>query len=275
MPGPYDKTIRSLLKDIPVAFIELLTGKKLSREALRPLDIKLQKVIEREADFIVENTETGEIYHVEFQSTNDSSMPIRMALYFYLILQNYGRAPKQYLVYVGQDKCTMPDHIEIEGSRHSYRVIDLKEDLDCEKLIESDYPNDWVLAVLCRIDREGKALSRIFEKIKSLKDRRVQQELITKLFILAGLRGMQILKLVEREVDNMALVISPENNLYLKKLVERGREEGRREGEIKGIKKSILKLYTKKRLSPEEIAEILEVPLDLVREAIEEGNSSK
>ena len=65
----------------------------------------------------------------------------------------------------------------------------------------------------------------------------------------------------------MALVISPENNVFLRKLKE--------EGKIEGIKASILKLYSKKKLTPEEIAEILEVPLDLVREAIEEGNSSK
>ena len=94
----YDKTIRSLLKDLPTTFIELLTGEKLSKEALKPLDVKLQKVIEREADLIVENTQTGDIYHVEFQSTNDPSMPVRMALYFYLILQNYGKAPRQFLV---------------------------------------------------------------------------------------------------------------------------------------------------------------------------------
>ncbi|MEO2068071.1 MAG: hypothetical protein ABGX27_00975, partial [Desulfurobacteriaceae bacterium] len=51
----YDKTIRSLLKELPTTFMELVTGKKLSKEALKPLDIKLQKVIEREADLIVEN----------------------------------------------------------------------------------------------------------------------------------------------------------------------------------------------------------------------------
>ena len=61
----------SLLKEFPVAFLELLIGEKLLKDALKPLDTKLQKVIEREADLIVENTETGDIYHVEFQSTND------------------------------------------------------------------------------------------------------------------------------------------------------------------------------------------------------------
>jgi len=57
MSKTYDKTIRSLLKELPVAFLALLTGGKLSKDALKPLDVKLQKVIEREADLIVENAD--------------------------------------------------------------------------------------------------------------------------------------------------------------------------------------------------------------------------
>jgi len=258
----YDKTIRSLLKELPTTFMELITGKKLSKETLKPLDIKLQKVIEREADLIVENTETGEIYHVEFQSTNDSSMPVRMALYFYLILQNYGKAPKQYLVFVGRGECTIPSSVEIGSSKHSYKVINLKEDVDCKALLESDNPNDWILTVLCKLDPQKTAIRTVIQKIKSIEDRRLQQELIQKLLILAGLREEQILKLVEQEVKSMGLVIDPETNLYLKEIMEKG--------EIKAKKEDVKKLYIKLKLPAEQIAEILDVPLSLVKEAIEE-----
>ena len=263
----YDKTIRSLLKDLPTTFIELLTGEKFSKEALKPLDVKLQKVIEREADLIVENTQTGDIYHVEFQSTNDPSMPIRMALYFYLILQNYGRAPRQFLVYVGKGECTMPDHVEIGNSRHQYKVIDLKKDLNCENLLKSDNPNDWVLSVLCRIDSQGRAIRRIFEKIKTIEDRRLQQELIQKVLILAGLRDKQILKLVEQEVENMGLVIDPETNLYLKELVEKGEKRG----ELKAKKEAILNLHRELQLPPEKIAKVLKVSEEFVKETLKEA----
>jgi len=263
----YDKTIRSLLKELPTTFIELITGEKLSKESLRPLDIKLQKVIEREADLIVENTETGEIYHVEFQSTNDSSMPVRMALYFYLILQNYGKIPKQYLVFVGKGECTMPSSVEIGNSKHSYKVIDLKRDVDCQKLLESDNPNDWIFAVLCRLDPQKTAIRTAIQKIKNIEDKRLQQELIQKLFILAGLREEQILKLVEQEVKSMGLVIDPETNLYLKEI----KEQGRLEGKLESAKKFYLELH----LSPERIARILDLPLELVKEAIRETEEEK
>ena len=262
----YDKTIRSLLKELPTTFMELITDKKLSKETLKPLDIKLQKVIEREADLIVENTETGEIYHVEFQSTNESSMPVRMALYFYLILQNYGKAPKQYLVFVGKGECTIPPSVDMENSKHSYKVIDLKNDIDCSALVESDNPNDWILTVLCKLDPQKTAIRTVIQKIKSIEDKRLQQELIQKLFILAGLREEQILKLVEQEVKSMGLVIDPETNLYLKEI----KEQGILEGKLEAKKEDAKRLYQKLRLSPEQIAEILDVPLTLVKEAIEE-----
>jgi len=41
MSKTYDKTIRSLLKELPVAFLELLIGEKLSKDAPKPLDVKL------------------------------------------------------------------------------------------------------------------------------------------------------------------------------------------------------------------------------------------
>jgi predicted transposase/invertase (TIGR01784 family) len=249
-----------LLKDLPTTFLQLITGDKFSQKTVKPLDVKLQKVIEREADLIVENTKTGDIYHIEFQSTNDSSMPIRMALYFYLILQNYGKAPKQYLVFIGSGKCTMPPCIEIGNSKHCYKVIDLKEDIDCQALLESDNPNDWVFTVLCRLDKDLNAIRKVLERIKAMEDSRAQQELIQKIFILAGLREKQILKLIEQEVREMALVISPENNLYLKELIEKGKLEGKVE--------SAKKLYLELHLSPERIAKILDLPVELVKEAV-------
>lgn len=261
MNKSYDKTIRSLLKDLPVTFMELLTGKKLSKDTLKLLDIKLQKVIEREADLIVENTETGDIYYVEFQSTNDPSMPVRMAIYF--ILQNYRKAPKQFLVYVGRGKCTMSDHVEIGNSKHSYKVIDIKKDIDCHKLLESPNPNDWVLSILCRIDPEGRVIRRALGKIKSVKDRRKQQELIQKLLILAGLREEQILKLVEQEVRTIGLVINPETNIYLKQLVEKG--------ELEAKKEDILSLYKELHLPSERIARILKVSEEFAKEVLSEA----
>jgi len=61
----------------------------------------------------------------------------------------------------------------------------------------------------------------------------------------------------------MGLVIDPETNLYLKEI----KEQGRLEGKLESAKKFYLELL----LSPERIARILDLPLELVKEAIREA----
>jgi hypothetical protein len=59
--GAYDRTIRSLFKkEFPVSLLELMTDEKLSKEALIPLEVKLHKMIEREADLLLKNLKTGD-----------------------------------------------------------------------------------------------------------------------------------------------------------------------------------------------------------------------
>jgi len=60
----------------------------------------------------------------------------------------------------------------------------------------------------------------------------------------------------------MGLIIDPETNLYLKQLVEKGKLEAKKE--------DARRLYFKLNLQPEQIAEILDIPMDLVKEAIKE-----
>jgi hypothetical protein len=64
-------------------------------------------------------------------------MPLRMAFYTLLIYQNYNRYPRQYLVYIGEEILTMKGELKLPDTYHRYRVIDLKNDLDCSSLLES------------------------------------------------------------------------------------------------------------------------------------------
>ena len=60
----------------------------------------------------------------------------------------------------------------------------------------------------------------------------------------------------------MGLIISPENNLYLKEIFE--------EGKLKAKEEDAKKLYKKLKLQPQQIAEILEIPVEVVKKAIGE-----
>jgi len=64
---------------------------------VRFLDVKLPKLGEREADLLMEYK--GDIYHIEFQSINDSKKGLRMLYYYFLILEKHNKVPTQVVTY--------------------------------------------------------------------------------------------------------------------------------------------------------------------------------
>jgi len=72
----YDRTLKELLQGIPKQFISMLTGHK----AVKLLDPTFPKTEERRADFVVELDNT-EIFHLEVQTKEDKTMPLRMLKY--------------------------------------------------------------------------------------------------------------------------------------------------------------------------------------------------
>lgn len=55
--------------------------------------------------------------------------------------------------------------------------------------------------------------------------------------------------------------------------MKEGRQEGKQEGLREGVKKAVLRLRDKIRWEAEQIADVLEVPLDKVRCYIEQNES--
>jgi len=90
----------------------------------------------------------GEIYHLEIQSTDDPKMALRMLHYYGLIVENYQKAPIQAVVYVGEKPLRrMVGKLTLPNLEFSYRVVDLNG-VDCQRLLESKDPSDWILSVL-------------------------------------------------------------------------------------------------------------------------------
>ncbi|KJR42980.1 Transposase (putative), YhgA-like protein [Candidatus Magnetoovum chiemensis] len=82
MAYEYDKIIKETLNDIVSVLISEVLG--INADRITQLKTKMQITDEREADFIFEIEENGKVYllHIEFQTTNDPNMPIRMLRYW-------------------------------------------------------------------------------------------------------------------------------------------------------------------------------------------------
>ncbi|MBF0609173.1 MAG: hypothetical protein HQL61_16660, partial [Magnetococcales bacterium] len=194
----FDIALKDIIKDVPRTFLKLLTG----YDTGKFIDVQFPDIQTREADIVIE-TPDGEIIQIEIQSTNDSMMLERMYLYSALIYNQHKRLPIQIVLYVGNKPLNMKSTMESGLNRYNYRLVDVRN-LDGNKLIDSDDPDDNVLAILCTTDDIDGTIKRILVKFSLLSPREMENY-IRKLLYLAGLRNL-VYK-VKQEVLNMPITI--------------------------------------------------------------------
>jgi hypothetical protein len=164
-----------------------------------------------------------------------------MLHYYGLIKENYGKPPHQAVVYVGEKPLRrMQNGIEDQNLKFAYKLIDLNL-LDCSPLLESKEPTDWVLAVLCRMDKEERDLRELLRRFKNLPEPK-REKYLRLLFHIARLRPKR-LNLLLKEVKQIPITIEVEKDpLYLEGL-EKGVEKTKRE--------DVINLYKELKLPPQ------------------------
>jgi len=194
------------------------------------LNVELTTVEKRVAD-LVALLEDGSILHIDFQSTNDKDMAYRMAVYGAMIAQKYRPTQiRQVVLYMGQARLKMEDHLNLGGLTVSYRVIDIREVLTAEDLLRSDNPGDWALALLAR--GGVKRLRQIVEKANGLAGAR-RSRVLTQLAVFSGLRGAS--EQLRMEMKHMGVVIDIEKNVILRDIRDSAMAEGEARGKAEGM----------------------------------------
>jgi len=253
-----DIFLRDSFQKIPEKFILFLTGKK----GIKILDNTFPTVKERKADLTIE-LEDGSIFHLELQTYPDKQMPIRMLEYFVLLMQKYpDREIYQMVLYVGEGTPRMENSINRKNLSFSYELKDIKE-IHCKELMESPQLEDKILAVLCNVEDPERYFDQLLKELLKLPEKE-RADYIRKL--LTALQYRPKLKVVLKrllEERKMPLTITEEmikQDPFFQEGLERGKLEAKKE--------DILNLYRELNLPPEQIAKILKVPEELVREVI-------
>ncbi|MBF0488001.1 MAG: hypothetical protein HQK98_07550 [Nitrospirae bacterium] len=236
MSKRYDKIIKEILKDVVDTLITEVIGLKIVKSTV--LETKLQVTNEREADFVfrVELEDCSvSLLHVEFQATNYSMMVYRELRYWVYLTEVHGIAPLQYVFYIGNEPLTMKDSLSSNTTTHRYNLIDMR-DVDCEKFLYSDKPEEVIISILCNYQQKGvkifirEILSRLTELVP---EETLRGKYIRQVEVLSQLRDLQgeILK----EAEAMALMYDMERDLRFKQGRERGVAEGLLRGERRGV----------------------------------------
>ena len=262
MTHQYDYTLKELFKNIPSMFLKLLTG----FEEGKFLDIQFPDIKQRQPDLLIE-LPNEKIFHLEIQSRPDPHMVLRMLEYYFLIFKEHGKEPEQLLLYVGDRQINIKNEIKLVNLTYRYRVLDIK-DIDCLTLLESDKPEDVILAILCRTDDPEKTIKRILERLNDLPGK-ARKDYVLKLLYLAGLRKLD--GLVKEEVKKMPITIDVKEHVLFKEGLKEGLKKGLDEGLKEAKKEDIVNLYKRLNLLPEKIAEALNLDIHFVKTTLKEA----
>src|SRR5207244_3754274 len=158
----YDVALKLLLRGSAKLTMQALTGTVIEKW----LDVELPKVQNTRVDLLGQ-TADGSLVHLELQSGNDATMPLRMAEYCLGIFRLFGRFPRQTVLYVGEPPLRMEADLRGPDLWFRFRAIDIR-DLDGDRLLESEEVGDNLIAILARLRDHKDAVRRIAQKIAGL-----------------------------------------------------------------------------------------------------------
>ncbi len=210
----YDVALKLLLRGSARLTMRELTGTAVETW----LDVELSKVVQNTRVDLLGETEDKGLVHMELQSGNDATMPLRMAEYCLGVFRLFGRFPRQVLLYVGEVPLRMESELRGDDVWFRYRAVDIR-DLDGDRLLESQEVGDTVIAILARLRDHKDAVRRILERIAGLAAAE-RETALGQLLILAGLRHFE--ETVEREARKMPILNDILDNKVLGREFKRG-----------------------------------------------------
>ncbi len=231
MTQEYDITLKSILKDVPKRFFNMLTG----FEDAKFLDVQFPSVRYRQPDLLMDLPDNS-LWHFEIQSSNDSNMDWRMLDYFSMISQHCKRPPEQMLLYVGDERLKMGKGLKFKRLKFGYRVRDIR-DIKSSELLASDNLSDVKLSILCNTEDVVGTTREVLSRSSHLEagDRSTY---ILELLNLSRLRGLS--DIVKKEVNSMPVTIDLSKDALYLEGTRKGVVEGKRKGLVEGRQKGLV-----------------------------------
>jgi hypothetical protein len=193
----YDVAFKLILQQSVDVAIREIAGTTIARW----LNVELPEVRNTRVDLLGE-TEGGDLIHIELQSTNDPTMPLRMAEYGLRVFRLFGKFPRQILVYVGDAPLRMADKLLGPSLEYSYRIVDVR-DFNGERLLESPKVGDNTVPILTTLPDRRASIHRVVRRIAGLGPGE-RETAPMRLLILAGLRRLS--GMVEEEARQMPIL---------------------------------------------------------------------
>ena len=271
MAQDYDKIIKENFRNAIVAFMGQVIEEDII--AIRNLDPKMQKTIEREPDFFKvvhrRNEDRRFVLHVEWQ-LKGPWIKVRNRMMFYKVLgiELTDLPIKQYVLYLGKGTPKAPTTFKDEDMDYRYHLIRIKS-ISYKKILNAPDVGVALFAILANF--EDKSPKQVIEKIGERIMKESQGELEAEkwqrqLEIISNIHNLQDLTI--KTLESMPFVYNLKTDLrYLQ-----GREEGEEEGLEKGLEKgmdnhsiiTIINMILRTNFNKVQIAELASVKINFV-----------
>ncbi len=229
------------------------------------IDKEFTRIETRNSDLIFKNG--NEIIHIEIQNDNHPKMHLRMHRYLSDILFEYeGLEIKQYLLYIGESRCSMLNTIKIQNLEYSYAIINMR-DIPCEALLNSDDPSAIVLSILCDFEDKNKQMivNTILRRLKELSDCREYTNYLKMVNVLSTNRKLE--NEVKKGVEMLS--VDMEKTPFYQLGEKRGEMRGEKKGVEKGILQTAITMIQEFNLSAETVAKKLNISIDELKKHLD------
>jgi len=228
------------------------------KDDMELIDKEFTRIEKRDADLIFKNGD--EIVHIEIQNNNHAKMHLRMHRY---LSDNEELTPKQYLLYIGESKCSMKNSIQKPDLDYKYAIIDMR-DIPCERLLSSNDPSAVVLSILCDFEDRDKQLvvNTILKRLKELSDDREYKNYLKMVDVLSTNRNLK--DEVKKGADMLSVDIEKTPFYQL------GEERGEKRGLKIGIFDTAIVMIDKFNLSIDDIVKELNIKKEELLEYMQE-----
>ncbi len=272
MSKEYDKIIKENIEAIILPLIDKLLG--IHPKTIEEIPDALQTTIEREPDLLKKVVDIeGNVFilHIEFQVKDERMMVLRMLEYKSILLRKHELPIRQFVLFMGKGKAKMPRRLSelIEDKQLQFRFDVLNiYDIPHHKLLESDIPEEIILAILCNFSgrKAVEVIKDILDKLERIADDEIKlQRYVKQLSILSKMRNLN--ELTISKIKTMPIYFDIEKDYVFQKGIEKGIEKEK----VQNIKNLILN----SDWTDEKIATIFNTDIKLVQKIRAELKDSK
>ncbi len=205
------------------------------------LDTELPRTIGRRVDFFCKITRkdgTEELLHIEFQTGDDYEMVERVGEHHAIMLRRHRLPIRHIVIFLGKGKSRMRTQLREEEIYRGFDLLNISE-LDSNKLLSSQVPEEIILAILGNYDEEEVEIILRFmvRKLTNLPITDAQRnKYIQQLLLLSKLRNLT--DIVDQIIEEMDFTYDYTQDIYYKrgieaaqKQIEQEREKARQERE--------------------------------------------